>query len=155
MFYRNGWVPLKLRPYGAIQICLLLLLLCPTLCYKEIQAPSKIKILPSETLVQTLDFENFATAYRSLAKCLWFSHNACIFKFHYTAPTSHYFLKLNYFKNIKFYYANQCVPRRHKSKHGSEWDLWRILVRIGISIILGIDRRSSRFSAEITRDTSA
>jgi len=102
MFYRNGWVPLKLRPYGAIQICLLLLLLllCPTLCYKEIQAPSKIKILPSETLVQTLDFENFATAYRSLAKCLRFSHNACIFKFHYTAPTSHYFLKLNFISKI-------------------------------------------------------
>jgi len=37
----------------------------PTLCYKKIQVPSKIRVLPSGTLLQTLDLENFATAYRS------------------------------------------------------------------------------------------
>ena len=37
----------------------------PTLSCKEIQVPSKIKVLPSGTLLQTLDLENFATAYRS------------------------------------------------------------------------------------------
>jgi len=36
-----------------------------TLCYKEIQVPSKIKVLPPGTLVQTLNVETFATAYRS------------------------------------------------------------------------------------------
>jgi len=36
----------------------------PTLCYKKIQVPSKIRVLPSGTLLQTLDLENFATAYR-------------------------------------------------------------------------------------------
>ena len=37
----------------------------PTLCFKEIQVPSKTRVLPSGTLLQTLDFENFAAAYRS------------------------------------------------------------------------------------------
>jgi len=27
----------------------------------------------------------------------------------------------SYFKNIKFYYANQCVPRRHKNKYWNKW----------------------------------
>ena len=33
--------------------------------HKEIRVPSKIRLLPSGTLLQTLDLENFATAYRS------------------------------------------------------------------------------------------
>ena len=33
----------------------------------------------------------------------------------------HHFSKLFYFKNIKLYNANQCVWRRHKNKHWSEW----------------------------------
>ena len=37
----------------------------PTLCYKEIHVPSKIRVPPSGILLQTLDLENFATAYRS------------------------------------------------------------------------------------------
>jgi len=37
----------------------------PTLSFKEIQVPSKRMALPSETLFQTLDLENFATACRS------------------------------------------------------------------------------------------
>jgi len=37
----------------------------PTLCSKEIQGPSKIRVLPPGTLLQTLDLENFATAYPS------------------------------------------------------------------------------------------
>jgi len=37
----------------------------PTLCYKEIHVPSKIRVLPSGFLLQTLDLENFATEYRS------------------------------------------------------------------------------------------
>jgi len=36
-----------------------------TLCYKEIHIPSKIRVLPSGFLLQTLDLENFATEYRS------------------------------------------------------------------------------------------
>jgi len=36
-----------------------------TLCCKEIQASSKISVLPSGTLLQTLDLENLATACRS------------------------------------------------------------------------------------------
>jgi len=38
---------------------------CPTLCYNEIQISTKIRVLPSGTLSQTPDLENFATAYRS------------------------------------------------------------------------------------------
>jgi len=41
----------------------------PTTGYKEIQVPSKIRVLPSRTLLQTLDLENFATAYRP-SKCV-------------------------------------------------------------------------------------
>ena len=41
----------------------------PTLCYKEIHVPSKISILSSGTLLQTLDLENFTTVYR-LSKCV-------------------------------------------------------------------------------------
>ena len=37
----------------------------PTLCYKEIGVSPKIKVLPSGTLSQTPDVENFATASRS------------------------------------------------------------------------------------------
>jgi len=37
----------------------------PTVCNKEIQVPSKIWVLPSGTLLRTMGFENFATAYRS------------------------------------------------------------------------------------------
>ena len=36
----------------------------PTLCCKEIHVPSKITVLPSGILLQTLDLENFATASR-------------------------------------------------------------------------------------------
>ena len=37
-------------------------------------------------------------------------------------PTPRQFSKLSFiFENIKFYSANQCVPRRHKNKHLSEW----------------------------------
>ena len=36
----------------------------PTLCYKEIQVSSKIQVLPSGTMLETQDFENFATAYQ-------------------------------------------------------------------------------------------
>ena len=40
-------------------------------CCKEIQVPKKIKVLLSETLLQTLDLEkNFATAYRSLKRVI-------------------------------------------------------------------------------------
>ena len=42
-----------------------LLFTFPTLCSKEIQVPSKIRLLPSGTLLQTLDVEDFATACRS------------------------------------------------------------------------------------------
>ena len=41
----------------------------PALRYKEIQVPSKITVLPSGPVLQALDLENFATAYRSL-KCV-------------------------------------------------------------------------------------
>ena len=37
----------------------------PTLCFIEIQVPLKIRVLFSGTLLQSLDLENFATAYRS------------------------------------------------------------------------------------------
>jgi len=37
----------------------------PTLCCKEIHVPSKARVLPSEVLLQSLDLENFATAYPS------------------------------------------------------------------------------------------
>jgi len=36
-----------------------------TLCCKEIHVPSKIRVLPSGILLQTLELEKFATAYRS------------------------------------------------------------------------------------------
>ena len=36
----------------------------PTLCYKEIQVCTKIRVLPSATLSQTPDSGNFASAYR-------------------------------------------------------------------------------------------
>jgi len=41
-----------------------------TLCYKEIQVPSKIRLLPSRSLLQTLDSENFATVYRSSKRAI-------------------------------------------------------------------------------------
>ena len=37
----------------------------PTLCYKEIHVSSKIRVLLSGILLQTLDLANFATAHRS------------------------------------------------------------------------------------------
>jgi len=53
------------------------------------------------------------------------------FKFHYTGEgalpppfpdTTPLFFDIKfYLKYIKFYSANQCVPRRHKNKHLSEW----------------------------------
>jgi len=46
---------------------------CPTVCFKEIQVPSKIRVLPSVTLLQTLDLENFATAYRSSKRVIDFA----------------------------------------------------------------------------------
>ena len=42
----------------------------PTLCYKEIRVTSKIRALSSGTLLQTLDLENFATAYRSSKRAI-------------------------------------------------------------------------------------
>ena len=36
----------------------------PTLCYKEIHVPSKIRVLPSGILLQTLDLKKFPTASR-------------------------------------------------------------------------------------------
>jgi len=59
-----------------------------------------------------------------------FSQNACIFNFHYTvqgslpppqAPPALLFKMKFLFRHLKFDSANQCVPRRHKSKHWSEW----------------------------------
>jgi len=41
----------------------------PTLFCKEIELPLKIRVLPSGTLLQTLDLENLATTYRS-SKCV-------------------------------------------------------------------------------------
>ena len=41
-----------------------------TLCFEEIQVPSKIRVHPSGTLLQTLDLDNFATAYRSLKRVI-------------------------------------------------------------------------------------
>ena len=41
----------------------------PTLCFKEIKVSPKIRVLPSGTLPQTLDLENFATMSQSL-KCV-------------------------------------------------------------------------------------
>ena len=41
----------------------------PTLYFKEIRVSPKLMVLPSGTLTQTLDLENFATAYRS-SKCV-------------------------------------------------------------------------------------
>ena len=37
----------------------------PTPCFKEIHLSTKIRVLPSGTLSQTPDLENFAMAYRS------------------------------------------------------------------------------------------
>ena len=42
-----------------------LLSTCPTLCFKEIQVSTKIRVLPSGTSSHTPDFENIASAYRS------------------------------------------------------------------------------------------
>jgi len=41
----------------------------PAPCYKEIWVSPKIRVLPSETLPETLDLENFATIARS-SKCV-------------------------------------------------------------------------------------
>ena len=45
----------------------------PTLCCKEIRVSSEIRVLPSGTLFQTLDLENFATAYRSSKRVINFA----------------------------------------------------------------------------------
>jgi len=45
----------------------------PTLCYKEIHVTSKIRVLFSGILLQTLDLENFATAYRSSKRVINFA----------------------------------------------------------------------------------
>ena len=45
----------------------------PTHCYKEIQVIPKMRVLPSGTLFQTLDLENFATAYRSSKRVINFA----------------------------------------------------------------------------------
>ena len=51
--------------------------ICPTLCYKEIQVYLQKGLLPSGTLSETPESENFATAYRSskrvmnLAREMW------------------------------------------------------------------------------------
>jgi len=37
-------------------------LTCAILCFKENQVPTKIRVLPSGTLSQTLDLENFTMA---------------------------------------------------------------------------------------------
>ena len=42
----------------------------PTLCCKEIQVSSKIRVLHAETLLETLDLENFATAYRIVERAI-------------------------------------------------------------------------------------
>ena len=60
-------------------------------------------------------------------KCLWFTWNASIFKFHYTGEepphtTPHHFKKSNFiFKMAGFCIANQCTPRLHKNKHWRKW----------------------------------
>ena len=72
----------------------------PTLCYKETHVPLKIRVLPSGILLQTLDFEYFATAYRSskrvinLARESWLRHNLVLSSatFAPTARTSCLFL---------------------------------------------------------------
>ena len=49
----------------------------PTLCYKEIQVYTKIRVFPTGTLSQTPDLENFASVYRlwkrviDLAQEMW------------------------------------------------------------------------------------
>jgi len=42
----------------------------PTQCFKEIHVPWKIRVLPSGILLQTVDLENFATAYRSSKRAI-------------------------------------------------------------------------------------
>jgi len=49
----------------------------PTLCYQEIHVPSKISVLPSGILLQTLDLENFATAYRSSKRAINLDRERC------------------------------------------------------------------------------
>ena len=56
VFYRNGWTN------RAVFFCMRASF---HLCCKEIQVPSVIKVLPSGTLLQTLDLGKIATAYRS------------------------------------------------------------------------------------------
>jgi len=72
--------------------------------------------------------------------CVCISRNACILKFHYagqeavpplqTLPPLLFEIKFLYI-NLKLYSANQCMPRRHKSKHRNEWasfeDSWYVL----------------------------
>jgi len=72
--------------------------------------------------------------------CVCISRNACILKFHYTGegalpplqtlPPLLFEIKFLYI-NLKLYSANQCMPRRHKSKHRNEWasfeESWYVL----------------------------
>ena len=48
---------------------------CRPLCYKEVRVPSTIRVLPSGTLLQTLDLEvrTFASAYRSSKRVINFA----------------------------------------------------------------------------------
>jgi len=49
----------------------------PTLCCKEIHVPSKMRVLLSGILLQTLDLENFATAYRSSKRAINLDRERC------------------------------------------------------------------------------
>jgi len=42
----------------------------PTMCCKKIRVSPKIRVFPSGTLSKTTDWENFATAYRSLKRVI-------------------------------------------------------------------------------------
>jgi len=55
----------------------------PTLCCKEIHVTSKIRVLPSGILLQTLDLENLATASRRYTGDIHNSTVVCLFMTHY------------------------------------------------------------------------
>ena len=63
VFYRNGWTNRAVLAWELPSTY-------PTVCYKELQAPSKMRVLSSGTLLQTLDFENFGTAYRTVKRVI-------------------------------------------------------------------------------------
>jgi len=88
-------------------------------------------------------------------KCLWFSPNACIFRFR---PHPHHFSKLNFISKIwHFYSASQCVPRRHKintevnerllKNIGTHWNIRHLwFQQVPISFSLALDRFVAKFS---------